>query len=70
MSRRLGLNEYWAIEWVKGGWISPFHLKGTRRSVIECFDNRSLGDDNYKSRRRRGEVRCRRVMIVPSEEGR
>lgn len=68
MSRRLRLNEWWGVESLEDGYIYPDTLRRSRSLATQWYDGaRFYGA--FRRDRRRGEVRCRRVMLVPSEEG-
>ncbi len=68
MSKRLGLNEWWAVQETSDGFIYVGTISGTRPRAIGEFDT-GWTYPRYRALRRRGEVRCIRVRIVPAEEG-
>ena len=68
MSKRLGLNEWWAVQETSDWSIHFDSCASTRAKSILKFEE-AWPIFPYKDLFRRGEVRCIRVRIVPVEEG-
>ncbi len=67
MSKRLGLNEWWAVQETSDRSIHFGSCAFTRAESIRKFEE-AWPNVSYKELSHRGEVRCIRVRMVPAEE--